>query len=116
MFKRIFATLSVFAIVCLCGTSVHAGYVEATLTLTSTSSSATLYEDTLPPNTNKKLEGTYITVDALGETNTQSYRGSVQVGQLNVKSYAPSHFKSKKSYYSYSLNGILQSSLISKTY
>lgn len=114
--KKIIATMSVFAIICMCVTSVYAAEpFEASITFTISSSSATIFE-AAPPNSSKELSGTYETVDALGAKRKQAYSGYIARGQLNVKSYATDHFKSYKSYFSYKLDGLTQPNMVSKTY
>lgn len=107
--KKFLAIMSVFAITCLCTTSINAaGSIDASLVLTATSSTAIIFENSTPPNTSKELTGTYMSEDARGKKIEKHYSRYIAVGQLNVKVYADEHFKSVHSYYRYYLEGALQ--------
>lgn len=109
----LFASLSVNA----AGTTRSASDCIASITLNQTSGVFKIFEDVSPmiPNTPKRIEGTYTTIDINGDTYTQDVYGSLATGQLVVTKYAPTHCQSKSARMAYYLNGSYAGSL-SKTY
>lgn len=109
----LFASLSVSA----AGTTRGVSDCKPSITLNQTSGVFKIFEDVSPmiPNTPKRLEGTYTTIDINGNSYTQDVYGSLRSGQLVVTKYAPAHYQSKSARMAYYLNGTYCGSL-SKTY
>lgn len=121
MMKKAISVFAVFLIMALFVSNVSAtsravpGF-NVNLSLTSTRSTATIYENAMPPRTSKSLNGTYVIKDARGEKRNKPYSGSVSIGQLSVVKDADEHFVSYRSYFSYQIGGITQPEMISKYY
>ena len=57
------------------------------------------------PVTAKKINGSYTSIDILGNKNTQQVTGSLAKGQLSITKYAPSHYSSYMGTMVYYLDG-----------
>ena len=78
-----------------------------TITLAKTSGTFKVTENNTPSNpvTAKKINGSYTSIDILGNKNTQQVTGSLAKGQLSITKYAPSHYSSYMGTMVYYLGG-----------
>lgn len=74
----------------------HFGHTEFKVTENNTPSN---------PVTAKKINGSYTSIDILGNKNTQQVTGSLAKGQLSITKYAPSHYSSYMGTMVYYLDG-----------
>lgn len=78
-----------------------------TITLAKTSGTFKVTENNTPSNpvTAKKINGSYTSIDILGNKNTQQVTGSLAKGQLSITKHAPSHYSSYMGTMVYYLDG-----------